>query len=1111
MASNKLPASPFNGQKFIDSRSIEWTYDSSTKSWRSGASTREIPPVSEVEYGLLTPELKNLLDSLPKRGGGFGIITKPLLSIVPLRRDVSFRGGVKSAKINESGSEIVVESSDFRNNQFIGKAIFFTSGILKAKAYLIYSNNNDTIYLAGPDGSNAKRGDKFEIIDPLYLNKDGAIVGDIKLTSYSLDISCIDRDGNIVDGYCPNPNDQNNNSGIDIKVSENFLNEFCISIPGQVGPQGDQGPQGNKGPDGTGDGPIGPSGDDGVSSTSPSTLTGIKINDSNEVYDTAVIGLRLDSQDGKLYVLRGKVKTPNSETPAQQVIANAISRDIQFTDTEYSYEIISPPTDSLSNKDISLLFYPKHTFNDSGNLAVSDTEVIQTKLSNVIDSTILHMQKKLKDVSDEWDQKIKPFIESKDEIARKELYDIANSVAECEWGLKMEFCLGLDQCAVLPTGNQSNQSDINIPGLEKFLDGIKTKLDDITLKNPPLNPESSNWKLDWQDNINNFSSKNISPNINTFGSNQMSCDDIFSLKPDGYKFLNTLNNDKSIWWCCLTGKEFQDAYSKGLVNEYGEYYGTERDLAEVRCGQRGPTSSSTWVSRPDIIAPLVRSTPNPNAQPLPIYQSSTANNEDLFLKPPSDDPRWYTEDRGESFLENPHNPSLNYTTLEDPYDPNRPPSKSSPYHTSNSFHLKNPTGGHSFPANSILAFYVSPDEAIRTNLTTWSITFIVDVYYEDGTYDSRVFPTPDGAVLTGWDLQMFLDYIRQKGETNFVEFSKAVKKVVLRLPNMVGKSSYGKLKIKSVLITEFKNPQYISIVGSDGKTVIDSIGGGGETDFYIGESKVTPVITSVSETDCSSATLIINGSGFSTAANIAPTVEFNGIAGVVNSFTATSITVTIPTDDAVQGASTVDIEITNSDGVSIMSLALLECGKLRIDDINYITPFSMAGGTIIEVTGSFNSSTDTPTAFLVTSGGDVACSVTLSSSSAIRFTTPSLPIGLLNEYLGIKIIKGAEEITVAGVVYAHAEPPTITSINPTTAATAGGTTVIITGTKFTTYASPATPTVIIDGNPATVTSFNATTIQITTPALPIGHVSNITVTNVDLNLSVSAVKNLTIV
>jgi hypothetical protein len=454
MASTHLPSAPFDGQKFIDSRSIEWTYDASTKSWRSGAAVRDVPNASETTQGLLTPQMKALLDRLPKRGGGFGILSKPLLSIVPLRRDVAYRGVVRSARQNESGSEVVVESAVFTDNQFIGKAVFFVSGILKARAYMLYSNGGETLYLAGTDASQAKRGDKFEIIDPLYLNQDGAIVGDIRLVSYSLDVSCIDADGNTIDGACPaeGAGSDENLAGLDIKVSEEFLNEFCVSIPGQPGPQGDDGPKGEPGADGTGDGPRGLPGDPGVDAPPiPSVINGVRVQDINDIYDSAVVGVELDAAAGKLYVVKGRVRTPSQNRPAQQIMASAISRDVRFTDSQYAYDILMPSGDPIGSEDVSVLHYPKHAFTTlTPGAPIRDTEVIVTKLSKIIEAMVAHVQARIQQASDQWDQEIKPFIESKDEEARKELYDLSDSVARCEWGLGMEFCLGVipDKCGL---------------------------------------------------------------------------------------------------------------------------------------------------------------------------------------------------------------------------------------------------------------------------------------------------------------------------------------------------------------------------------------------------------------------------------------------------------------------------------------------------------------------------------------------------------------------------------------------------------------------------------------------------------------------------------------
>ena len=61
------------------------------------------------------------------------------------------------------------------------------------------------------------------------------------------------------------------------------------------------------------------------------------------------------------------------------------------------------------------------------------------------------------------------------------------------------------------------------------------------------------------------------------------------------------------------------------------------------------------------------------------------------------------------------------------------------------------------------------------------------------------------------------------------------------------------------------------------------------------------------------------------------------------------------------------------------------------------------------------------------------------------------------------------------------KPPTITKVDPTTASTAGGTEITITGTGF--KAAPVVPTVTVGGNPATdVKVIAKTTLKATIPA-----------------------------
>lgn len=1084
MASTKLPTSPFNGQKFIDSRSIEWTYDASTKTWRSGASVRDITVASETEYGLLTPELKTLLNGLPKRGGGFGIITKPLLSVVPLRREVSFKGAVKSAKLNESGSEVVVESAEFKNNQFIGKAIFFTSGILKAKAYMLYSNNADTIYIAGMDGSQAKKGDKFEIIDPLYLNRDGAVVGDIKFTSYSLDISCMDRDGNAIEGYCPVAGDQNDLSGIDIKVSDSFLNEFCISIPGQPGPQGDQGPKGEKGEDGTGDGPIGLPGTNGAAaSTTPSTITGIKVYDSNEIYDTAVIGLELDQNAGKLYVLKGKVRTPNNDRPAQQVIATAVSRDIQFTDAEYSYEIMAPSTDSLSDKDVSLLFYPKHAFGDSSELKVSDTEVISTKLSTVVDSMILHMKDKLKKISNDWDQKIKPFIESKDENARKELNDLANSVAECEWGLGLEFCLGIDNkenCNAPPQPEAPNTNNVDIPGLEG---GVQTELPSVNLKEPPVGPlqPPPPPEIDFP----TWSGQTPSPG------------------GGGMDFGKT----ETLWQ--LAGEPFIWAVRHGLANEYGEFYGSEQDLRDLYTGtgkydpnRKKPDGTPHW-------------SPNPYWTPEMIeraFPNGTPKTRRDAGQPPAAPVPSSIQDMNPFMYPDPSKHSIgSKTNVLDPLNVASPGARGSPWNSSNYKWIKDKNGNVDLPAGYLILSvdYAGEGSGYRSDATTYTVSY--DVYYQlkNGDQGKTEYPTPDiiaANSLSNWDWEILQSYIKEYAQPMIINLGTGGR-VALSMKTLLGNKSEGQLNINVLHVANIEGNPYVpvstvAIMNKDGQIVDPSGGGGGgvsDVEFVIDAPTPIPEITSATPTDCENSEVTINGSLF-TDGSEAPQVFFNEVEGTVLSYSPTYVTCTIPS--SVLNDVNITVRLVNPLGGETTAPNLLSCGQPVINEIVNLTSgpvssTSIRGGSTWRLVGDFGPSASTPTILL----GGVACTVTSSNSTQIDFTIPELTSALFG-YQDLSVTKDTVTTVIAGAMYIHDENPTVSSVAPTSGSSMGPTPVIITGTDFATLSSPATPTVTFGGIPAvSITSFTATTIQCIAPPHPAGYVT-IQIENNDTNLTV---------
>ncbi|HUU40720.1 MAG TPA: hypothetical protein VMW42_07260 [Desulfatiglandales bacterium] len=74
-----LPEGQFDGQVFIDFTRIKWVYDESIHCWKRDGKVDSIPKADSNTSGLLSKELKYLLDKVPEKGGGYGIITKPKL------------------------------------------------------------------------------------------------------------------------------------------------------------------------------------------------------------------------------------------------------------------------------------------------------------------------------------------------------------------------------------------------------------------------------------------------------------------------------------------------------------------------------------------------------------------------------------------------------------------------------------------------------------------------------------------------------------------------------------------------------------------------------------------------------------------------------------------------------------------------------------------------------------------------------------------------------------------------------------------------------------------------------------------------------------------------
>ncbi len=246
-----------------------------------------------------------------------------------------------------------------------------------------------------------------------------------------------------------------------------------------------------------------------------------------------------------------------------------------------------------------------------------------------------------------------------------------------------------------------------------------------------------------------------------------------------------------------------------------------------------------------------------------------------------------------------------------------------------------------------------------------------------------------------------------------------------------------------------------------------------------------PTVSSINPTSGSAnggTPVTITGTGFLAGA----TVKLGGTAAtgvtVVNS---TSITATT----AAHAAGAVSVVVTNTDAQSgTLTNGYTYTAVNPAPTVSSINPTSGSanGGTPVTITG---------TGFLagatVSLGGTAATGVTVVNSTSITATTAAHAAGAVS--VVVTNTDTQSGTLTNGYTYTGVNPaPTVSSINPTSGTTGGGTPVTITGTGFL-----AGATVSLGGTAATgVTVVNSTSITATTPAHAAGAAS-VVVTNTD--------------
>ena len=256
----------------------------------------------------------------------------------------------------------------------------------------------------------------------------------------------------------------------------------------------------------------------------------------------------------------------------------------------------------------------------------------------------------------------------------------------------------------------------------------------------------------------------------------------------------------------------------------------------------------------------------------------------------------------------------------------------------------------------------------------------------------------------------------------------------------------------------------------------------------------TPTVTGISPTSGPAAggtTVVITGTNLSSATG----VKFGTTSATgLTANTATSITATAPA-----GTGTVDVTVTTASGTSATSVAdqFTYIPAPTITSIN-TTSGPTAGGTTVIITGT-NLSSATGVKF----GTNSATGLTANTATSITVTAPAGSAGTVDVTL---TTAGGTSATSAADQFTYVAAPTVTSLATTSGPTAGGTTVIITGTNL----SSATGVKFGAASATGLTANTATSITVTAPAGSAGTV-DVTVTTVGGTSATSAADQFTYV
>jgi hypothetical protein len=210
-------------------------------------------------------------------------------------------------------------------------------------------------------------------------------------------------------------------------------------------------------------------------------------------------------------------------------------------------------------------------------------------------------------------------------------------------------------------------------------------------------------------------------------------------------------------------------------------------------------------------------------------------------------------------------------------------------------------------------------------------------------------------------------------------------------------------------------------------------------------------------------------------------VSFGGIAAAITYDSSTGMIVTSPPEQA----GTVDVAVTTSGGTSALSTADRYTYSPNPPAVSGVSPAGglTTGGTSVSISGA-NLAGATAVDF-----GSVAASITSDSGTQIVATAPAQAAGTVD--VTVTTAQGTSATSAVDKFTYTIPPPTVSSVTPATASTAGNTFVTIDGTGFS-----AASAVTFGTQAATAfTIVSPTQILATSPAGSAGPPVDITVTN----------------